>query len=143
MTTNRQPVLRSVTVAAIATMTGALAGAPKSYADDPPMHQVTYTVSAKSPIYADIYYGDQDPAVFSDYSHNNYQFTPNIQADIAPGKPWTMQVMLADPDQWAVVTASTGRQQGTPQFHCDLAVDGVVKVSKDGPRGVLCSLRIW
>ncbi|WP_174237118.1 hypothetical protein [Mycobacterium basiliense] len=130
-------------LAAVAALSGALVQVPRASADDPPMHQVTYTVSTKSPIYADIYYGDQDPAVFSDYSHNNYSFTPNIQADIAPGKPWTMQVMLANPGQWAVVTATTGRQPGTPQFHCELAVDGVVKVSKDGPRGVLCSLRTW
>jgi hypothetical protein len=110
---------------------------------DPPMHQVAYTVSAKNPIYADIYYLDQDPAVFSDYSHNPYQFVPNVQADIAPDKPWTMQVMLANPDQYAMVAVSTGSEPGTPMFHCDLAVDGVVVVSKDGPRGVLCSLRHW
>ena len=35
------------------------------------------------------------------------------------------------------------REPGTPQFHCDLAVDGAVVVSKDGPKGVLCSLRNW
>jgi hypothetical protein len=110
---------------------------------DPVWHQVTYTVSAKSPIYADIYYQDQDPRVFSDYSHNPYQFTPNIQADIAPGKPWVQVVPLLNPDQWAMVSVSTGRQPGTPQLHCDLAVDGVVVVSKDGPKGVLCSLRNW
>ncbi|KZS59967.1 hypothetical protein A4G28_09360 [Mycobacterium ostraviense] len=123
--------------------TGLTASTGRSHADDTPMHQVRYTISAKNPIYADIYYQDQDPAVFSDYSHNPYQFTPNIQADIAPGRPWTMQVVLANPDQWAMVTASTGPEPGTPMFHCDLAVDGVVVVAKDGPRGVLCSLRNW
>ena len=110
---------------------------------DPVWHQVTYTVSAKNPIYTDIFYQDQDPRVFSDYSHNNYQFTPQIHADIAPGKPWVQVVPLLDPDQWAMVTATTAREPGTPQLHCDLAVDGVVVVSKDGPKGVLCSLRTW
>ena len=110
---------------------------------DPVWHQVTYTVSAKSPIYTDIYYHDQDPTVFSDYSHNPYQFTPNVQADIAPGKPWVQQVPLLNPDQWAMVSASTGSEPGTPGLHCDLAVDGVVVVSKDGPKGVLCSIRNW
>jgi hypothetical protein len=122
---------------------GLLTGSGRAQADPPPMHQVVYTVSTQSPIYADIYYQDQDPAVFSDYSHNPYEFTPNIQADIAPGRPWTMQVMLANPDQWATVTASTGRQPGTPMFHCTVSVDGAVVVSKDGPKGVLCSLRTW
>ena len=77
------------------------------------------------------------------YSHNNYTFTPQVQVDIAPGKPWIQQVPLLNPDQWAMVTASTMNEAGIPQLQCDLAVDGVVVVSKDGPKGVLCSLRTW
>lgn len=119
--------------------------AGRAHADppDPVFHQVTYTVSAKNPIYTDIYYQDQDPTLFSDYSHNNYTFTPQVHADIAPGKPWVQVVPLLDPNQWAMVSVTAGREPGVPQFHCDLAVDGVVVVSKDGPRGVLCSLRTW
>ncbi|WP_371934591.1 hypothetical protein [Mycobacterium sp. TY815] len=116
---------------------------PASADDDPPMHQVVYTISAKNPIYADIYYQDQDPSKYSDYSHNPYTFTPNIQADIAPGRPWSQQVMLINPDAWAMVSVSTGRQPGTPGFHCTVSVDGNVVVSKDGAKGVLCSLRTW
>lgn len=111
--------------------------------DDPPMHQVIYTISAKNPIYADIYYQDQDPTKYSDYSHNPYTFTPNIQADIAPGRPWSQQVMLINPDAWAMVSVSVGRQPGTPGFHCTVSVDGNVVVSRDGDKGVLCSLRTW
>ena len=47
-------------------------------ADDPVMHQVRYVVTAASPIWADIYYLDQQPAKYSDYSHNTYQYTPNV-----------------------------------------------------------------
>jgi hypothetical protein len=115
----------------------------RAQADDPVWHQVTYTVSAKNPIYTDIYYQDQDPTKFSDYSHNPYIFTPQVQVDIAPGKPWVQTVPMLDPNQWAMVTVTTAREPGTPQLHCDLAVDGVVVVSKDGPKGVLCSLRTW
>lgn len=107
------------------------------------MHHVKYTIWAANPIYADIYYLDQEPPVFSDYSHNPYQFVPNVQADIVPGKPRSYELDLANPDQWALVSASTGSEPGTPQFHCDLAVDGRVVVSKDGPQSVLCSLRSW
>jgi hypothetical protein len=121
----------------------ALAAAP-SRADDPVMHEVRYVITAASPIYADIYYLDQDPQKFSDYSHNPYQFTPNVQADIAPGHPWVSPtVMLSNPDQYAMVSVSTGSEPGTPQFHCALIVDGVVVASKDGPKGALCSLRLW
>jgi hypothetical protein len=119
-----------------------IAAAP-ALADDLPLHHVKYTVTAAKPIYADIYYLDQEPPNFADYSHIPYQFVPNIQADIAPGRPWSYELNLANPDQWALVTASTGTEPGTPGFHCELAVDGAVVVAKDGPKGVLCSIRSW
>jgi hypothetical protein len=132
-----RPML-AATLAMLLTATGFAAPAR---ADDPVMHQVRYVVTSANPIYADIYYLDQQPAIFSDYSHNPYQFTPNVQADIAPGHPWVSPVvMLSKPDVYAMVAVSTGTEPGTPQFHCALIVDGVVVVSNDGARGVLCSL---
>jgi hypothetical protein len=110
---------------------------------DPVWHQVVYIVSARNPAYVDIFYQDQDPTLFSDYSHNNYVFTPQVHADIAPGKPWVQPVNLLNPDQWAMVTVTTGREPGTPGIQCDLSVDGKVVVSKVGPKGALCSLRSW
>ncbi|MHA7652770.1 hypothetical protein ACX9NE_19970 [Mycobacterium sp. ML4] len=143
MTTSTSRPL-SAGAAALLAGAGLLCGPGQANADDdPPMHQVVYTISAKNPIYADIYYQDQDPTKFSDYSHNPYTFTPNIQADIAPGRSWVQQVMLINPEAWAMVSVSTGRQPGTPGFHCTLSVDGNVVVSKDGDKGVLCSLRTW
>jgi hypothetical protein len=118
--------------------------AAPSWADDPVMHQVRYVIAAANPIYADIYYLDQQPEKFSDYSHNTYQFTPNVRADIGPGHPWVSPVvMLSDPNDYAMVTVSTGTEPGTPQFHCALVVDGAVVVSNDGAKGVVCSLRSW
>jgi hypothetical protein len=126
-----------------ATGSGSVAATP-SRADNPVMHEVKYVITAASPIYADIYYLDQDPTKFSDYSHNPYQYTPNVQADIAPGHPWVSPpVMIANPDQYAMVSVSTGSEPGTPNFHCALIVDGVVKASNDGAKGALCSLRLW
>ncbi|WP_293051069.1 hypothetical protein [Mycobacterium sp.] len=121
-----------------------LVAATPSGADDTVVkHHVKYTVSAASPSYTDIYYLDQEPPIFSDYSHNPYQFVPNIKVDISPGHPWTYELDLAKPEQWALVTASTGLEPRTPGLHCDLTVDGKVVVSKDGPKGVLCSIRHW
>ena len=137
-------VSRSLLGATLAMVVTATTFAAPSRADDPVMHQVRYVVTSANPIYADIYYLDQQPQKFSDYSHNPYQFTPNVQADIAPGHPWVSPVvMLSDPNDYAVVTVSTGTEPGTPQFHCALIVDGAVVVSKDGAKGVLCSLRNW
>jgi hypothetical protein len=111
---------------------------------DPVWHQVVYVVTASDPTYVDIFYQDQDPTLFSDYSHNNYAFTPQVHADVAPGKPWVQPVNLLNPDQWAMVTATTGRGQAGPGgIQCNLSVDGNVVVSKVGPKGALCSLRTW
>ncbi|MGB8391589.1 hypothetical protein [Mycobacterium sp.] len=111
---------------------------------DPVWHQVVYVVSAQSSVYVDIFYQDQDPTVYSDYSHNPYTFTPQVHADIAPGKPWVQPVNLLNPDQWAMVTATTGREPLAPGgIQCDLSVDGKVVVSKIGSKGALCSLRSW
>ncbi len=134
----------AVTLAALAVIScGTLTTTP-ARADDPVMHEVKYVITSASPIWADIYYMGQQPAKYSDYSHNTYQYTPNVQADIAPGHPWVSPpVMLSDPDNYAMVTVSTGTEPGTPQFHCALIVDGVVKASNDGAKGALCSLRLW
>lgn len=132
----------AVPKAASAVLLAAAVTAAPCRADDV-LHHVKYTVTAANPIYADIYYLDQEPGNFADYSHNPYQFVPNVQADIGPGRPWTYEVTLTDPANWALVTASTGTEPITPNFHCELAVDGVVVATKDGPKGVLCSLRTW
>ena len=118
--------------------------AAPSRADDPVMHPVRYVITSANPIYATIYYLGQQPPKYSDYSHNPYQYTPNVQADIAPGHPWVSPVvMLSDPNDYAMVVVTTGTEPGTPQFHCALVVDGAVVVSNDGAKGVICSLRLW
>jgi hypothetical protein len=117
---------------------------PRTAHADPVWHQVVYIVSSKTPAYVDIFYQDQDPTLFSDYSHNNYAFTPQVHADVAPGKPWVQPVNLLNPDQWAMVTATTGREPPAEGgIQCDLSVDGKVVVSNIGPKGALCSLRTW
>jgi len=116
--------------------------APHAYAEGA-LHQVKYTVFSEQPFNAEIYYRDTDPPTFADYSHNPYSFTPHVDVDLGPGKPWTYDLDMTNPDDYAMVVASTGTEPGTPGLHCVLAVDGVVVVSKDGLKGVLCSLRNW
>lgn len=133
----------AILVAALVGGAGPTVSTGVAHADDPIMHHVKYTITAKNPIYANIYYIDQEPTIFADYSHDPYRFTPNVQADIAPDRPWSYELNLARPEYWAMVVVNTGTEPGTPEFHCDLSVDGAVVVSKDGPRGVLCSIRNW
>lgn len=115
----------------------------QSHADEPVLHHVRYTVTAQSPTSAKIYYRDVDPPNWADYSHNPYVFSPRAEADLGPGKAWTLDVMLADPAQWAMVTASSGLSTATPMFSCQLELDGQVVVTNDGPKGALCSMRTW
>ncbi|OBH98555.1 hypothetical protein A5679_20075 [Mycobacterium scrofulaceum] len=142
MTGRRLGVGAATLSAVLVGATGSVVSAVHAVAD-PAMHHVTYTVTAQNPIYTDIYYLDHQPEKFSDYSHNPYSFTPHVDVDLGPGKPWSFDLDMSNPDDYAMVVASTGTEPGTPGLHCDLAVDGAVVVSKDGPKGVLCSLRNW
>jgi len=124
-------------------MAGAIAIAVPAVADDPVLHDVTYTVYTDTPFSAEIYYRDFEPANFADYSHNPYLFSPNVEADLGPDKPWVLNVRLANPEYWAMVLGSSGRSPNPPNFHCTLAVDGAVVSTNSGAKGALCSLRHW
>src|SRR5215468_3472195 len=109
--------------AAVVSTTALLAfglSAPSAMADYPPgpPRHVKYTVWTERPyLGAEIYYRDVDPPNFAEYSHNPYAFSPNVEADLGPGQMWTMDVMLADPDHWAMVTATSLDSPQTPNFH--------------------------
>jgi len=125
-----------------------VAGTPSAGADDdpppPPLHNVHYTVWAEQAFNVSIYYRDTDPPNWADYSHNPYQFSPKVEADVGPNQQWNLDVGLVNPDEWAMVVAGTGGESATrPNIHCALAVDGVVVKTNQGPKGALCSLRNW
>lgn len=148
----RHALVRMLTAAAATALAaGAVATAAPAFADDPPpppgppLHHVQYTVTTDAPYWVHIYYRDSEPAIFSDYSHNPYQFSPRVDVDVAPDKPWVLDTMLADPDLWAMVLVQSGESPNfpTPGFNCKLAVDGVVVKTNSGPKGALCSIRDW
>jgi hypothetical protein len=109
----------------------------------PPMHNVKYSVFAEAPTSVEIYYRDVDPPNWADYSHNPYVYSPKSEANVGPDMQWNLDVTLANPDQWAMVTATSGQGLDTPNIHCVLAVDGIVVKTHQGPRGALCSIRNW
>lgn len=102
--------------------------------------QVTYTVTTTSDLTANIYYVAGDPP--DQASANKPQYMPMARTTVGPGAPWTMQVSLEDPTQWAFVSASGGLRVN-PEFRCEIAVDGEVVVSQQGGSGVQCALRPW
>ena len=146
MTTTKR-LLGAGSAMLLAALVGSLGATGRAMGDPAPppadLHQITYTISAEHPIWADIFYQDRSPRVFADYSHNPYEFTPQVHADIAPGKPWVQHVQLTNPDMWAMVVVTAAQEPGTPNFHCELAIDGRVAATKDGPRGALCSIRTF
>ncbi|MBI3228120.1 MAG: hypothetical protein HYZ39_24030 [Mycolicibacterium cosmeticum] len=127
-------------------MTATLLAAVPAHADDPVLHHVKYTVGASQPLRAEIYYRDMQPPTFADYSHNPYVYSPNVEADLGPGKPWVLEAMLADPQDWAMVVATKPEHMAElsqPGFVCELRVDDIVVATDSGTKGVLCSQRSW
>jgi hypothetical protein len=137
-------------LAALTVLTAAAVGLPAgvAYADDPPpppLRHVQYTVWTEQPYgNAEIYYRDTDPPNWAEYSHNPYLYSPNVEAHVGPDQKWNLDVYLANPDEWAMVTTGIAADStATPNFHCVLAVDGVVVKTAQGPKGALCSIRAW
>jgi hypothetical protein len=138
------PLLVAASATAL-TAAGLIVGTATAVADDPPpppLHNVHYTVWAETPFNVSIYYRDVDPPNWADYSHNPYQFSPKVEADVGPNQQWNLEVGLADPDQWAMVVTQAITTKN-PNIHCALAVDGVVVKTNQGPKGALCSIRPW
>ncbi|WP_036436884.1 hypothetical protein [Mycobacterium sp. URHB0044] len=132
-----------VLLAFAAMAASSVAAASSARADDTAPHHVTYTVTSERPTRADIYYRDVEPPNWPDYSHNPYSFSPKVEADLGPGSPWVLEVDLANPERWAMVSASSGLRPETPTLQCQLTIDGVVVKSGSGPKGALCSVRNW
>ena len=142
----RRTALLALLSATAVTTGGVVFGGAQAVAQGPPpapLHNVKYTVFAEQPFFVDIYYRDVDPPNWAAYSHNPYQFSPKVEAQVGPAQQWNLDVALADPDQWAMVTATAGPGEATPNIHCVLAVDGVVVSTDQGPKGALCSIRSW
>ncbi|CAN5587951.1 hypothetical protein BH10ACT9_BH10ACT9_21150 [soil metagenome] len=140
------PKWGSLAASSVALMAaGGVPLAAPAIAEGPPLHHVRYTVTSNEPYFVDIYYREREPAVFADYSHNPYEFSPRARVDVGPDQPWVFDAMLADPGMWAMVAVQSGESVGfpTPGFNCTLEVDGAVVKTDSGPSGALCSIRNW
>jgi hypothetical protein len=109
---------------------------------EPAGHQVKYTVTTGSELNAQIYYLKTEPPSQAAFDADSSQYLVNDKVPVNPDSPWIFQTTLTNPTQWAIVSAS-GVLRTNPQFHCEIAVDGVTVVSQDGASGVQCALRQW
>ncbi|GFG85378.1 MAG: hypothetical protein WBH51_10205 [Mycolicibacter algericus] len=105
-------------------------------------HEVTYTITATSDLTGNISYIKTDPPSMAAYNANSSEYLETVRVPIGGGQPLVYTATLADPGQWALVTASGGLRIN-PEFHCEIAVDGEVVVSQQGGSGVTCSTRPW
>ena len=110
----------------------------------PAGHVVRYTlVSAGAADYTINYLTAQPPSKEA-YNADAYAFLKKEEVVLQPGVPWVFEATFSDP-QWAILTASTGvhAMQGSPNPHCEIAIDGQVAVQQDGPYTVQCQLSQW
>jgi hypothetical protein len=118
-----------------------------SYAD-PAGHQVTYTVTSPNNLTATVQYMNSDPPSQAAYNADSSKFMSNVQAPLSGGQPVVYSATLANPNQWAIVTASgilhwPDSGNGPASFHCEIAVDGQVVVKQDATSAVTCATRPW
>lgn len=136
------PTTTSRTGAALVLATAAVAVSSATSSADPAGHQVTYTVTATSDLTANISYIETDPPGLATYNADSSRYLKSVRTPITGGEPLVFSTTLADPGQWALVTASGGLRVN-PEFHCEIAVDGQVVVSQQGGSGVRCATRAW
>ncbi len=139
----RAPLLRVLSATILALGAVVVPPATASGQESLPLRNVKYTIFAEQPTFVEIYYRDVDPGNWADYSHNPYAFSPNVEANVGPDQQWNLDVQLVNPDEWAMVVATSGEGSSRPNIHCVLAVDGVVVKTNQGPKGALCSIRNW
>ncbi len=126
-----------------------LAVTPAISSADPAGHQVTYTVTSTGNLTGNVRYMNTDPPSQAAYDANSSQFMSSVPATFTAGQPLTYTATLADPNQWAIVTASGGchwpdcDSSNVPQIQCQIAVDGQVVVTQSATTGVTCSTRRW
>ena len=114
-------------------------------------HQVTYTITATKWVVAEVWYMAAEPPNITAYADDQAKYMYSLHPKLNEGVPWSTTTTLANPNQWATVSAHNhyGMQQPVENpgvnagFHCELAIDGHVVLSKQGDRDVECTLRHW
>ncbi len=144
-------VTSGVLAAGFVTFAAALGVAvtPATSFADPTGHQVTYTVTATGNLTGNVRYMNSDPPSQAAYDANSSQYMNSVQTAFTAGQPLVYTATLANPNQWAIVTASGGchwpdcDSSNVPQIQCQIAVDGQVVATNSATTGVTCSTRRW
>ena len=135
----------SATFAVVTGAAGVILG-PATAQADPAGHQVTYTVTSPNNLTATVSYVSSDPPSQAAYNADSSKFMTSVQAPLSGGTPVVYTVTLANPNQWATISASgmlhwPDSGNGPAAFHCEIAVDGQVVVHQDATTTVTCTAR--
>ena len=138
----RTSAVASATFALVAAA-AAVIGPATAHADG---HQVTYTVTSPNNLTATVSYVSSDPPSQAAYNADSSKFMTSVQAPLSGGAPVVYTVTLANPNQWATISASgmlhwPDSGNGPAAFHCEIAVDGQVVVHQDATTTVTCATR--
>jgi hypothetical protein len=106
-------------------------------------HQVRYTVSTGQETSVNINYLATEPPSQSAYNANGAAFMRNESVAITPGSPWVFETTLNDTSWACVMAGGATHYYGTPNPHCDIAIDGNVVTQQDGDTAVTCALKRW
>jgi hypothetical protein len=115
-------------------------------------HEVVYTVTAGAELYSQIFFMAKQPPNVTAYADDTASYLYSVRPKINADKSWTYTTTLANPDQWATVSAYnhfSEREQPADvpgvlaDFHCQITIDGQVVLSMQGDRDVECTLRKW
>jgi len=106
-------------------------------------HQVTYTITSSGNLTATVNYVSSDPPSQAAYNADPSKFSTSLQAPLSGGAPATYTATLANPNQYASITASgmlkwPDSGNGPASFHCEIAVDGQVVAHQDATTTVTC-----
>jgi len=106
-------------------------------------HQVRYTITAGQDATLSLNYLATEPPSQAAYDANPSAYLRSERVPVAAGAPWVFETTLKD-TSWAYVMAGgAARYSGTPNPHCDIAVDGNVVAQQDGETAATCALKTW
>ena len=143
--TNLRKVTSRVAAATVAAAWG-IASVPLTSATshaDPAGHQVIYTISSPNNLTATVRYLNTEPPSQAAMDADSSKYLTSVQAPLS-GSPVTYTTTLANPTQWATISASgilhwPDSGNGPASFHCEISVDGQVVATQDATTTVTCA----
>ena len=106
-------------------------------------HQVRYTITSGQDATLSVNYLFADPPSQAALNANSSAYLRNDRVSVGPGAPWVFETTLSDPSWAYVMAGGAARYNGTPNPHCEIAVDGNVVAQQDGETAATCTLKAW